>query len=158
MFIGVTGHQDIPESARAYITDSINEIMGKYSKGVTGVSSLAAGADQIFAEILYQRHELLYVVVPSKDYESAFDNDQARDCYKRLLESAALVETCPFSSPTEEAFFAAGKRVVDLSDHLIAIWDGKEAKGEGGTADIVDYARERAKAITVVWPKGLSRK
>jgi len=40
----------------------------------------------------------------------------------------------------EEAFLAAGKRVVDLSDIVIAVRDGEPAKGKGGTADSVAYA------------------
>jgi hypothetical protein len=46
---------------------------------------------------------------------------------------------------------------VDLSDLLIAVWDGKEAKGKGGTADIVRYARERDTEVVVLWPPGGSR-
>src|SRR5271165_2228772 len=36
----------------------------------------------------------------------------------------------------EDAYMAAGRRVVDLSDVMIAVWIAKPAKGKGGTADI----------------------
>jgi len=36
----------------------------------------------------------------------------------------------------EDAYMAAGRRVVDLSDVMIAVWNAKPAKGKGGTADI----------------------
>jgi hypothetical protein len=46
--------------------------------------------------------------------------------------------------PTRElAYLAAGVRVVELADVLFAVWDGKPARGTGGTAEIV----ERAMAI-----------
>lgn len=46
----------------------------------------------------------------------------------------------PYSKP-EEAFLACGKAVADWTDILIAIWDGRPAKGRGGTGDVVAYAR-----------------
>jgi hypothetical protein len=34
--------------------------------------------------------------------------------------------------------------MIDKTDHLIAVWDGKPARGYGGTADIVERrARDR---------------
>ncbi len=38
---------------------------------------------------------------------------------------------------------AAGVWMVDRSDRLVAIWDGKPAAGLGGTGDVVAYALER---------------
>jgi len=40
-------------------------------------------------------------------------------------------------------------RVVDLADLLIAVWDGKPARGPGGTADVVAYAASAGKPY--VW-------
>lgn len=51
----------------------------------------------------------------------------------------------------------AGRRVVNLSDLLIAVWDGEVAKGKGGTVDIVCYARERGRNVVILWPAGISR-
>lgn len=33
-----------------------------------------------------------------------------------------------FSEPNEEAFFAAGRAVVDDCERLFAVWDGRQAK------------------------------
>jgi hypothetical protein len=52
----------------------------------------------------------------------------------------------------QESYFAAGKKVVDATDLLVAVWDGKPAKGLGGTADIVKYARQELKPIIHVDP------
>ncbi|MCA1708813.1 MAG: hypothetical protein LC808_38260, partial [Actinobacteria bacterium] len=62
-----------------------------------------------------------------------------------------------YDSPSEDAFFAAGRRVVDLSDVVVAVWDGMEAKGKGGTGDVVTYARDNGIPVVVAWPKGMSR-
>ena len=47
--------------------------------------------------------------------------------------------------------------MVDTSRVLVAVWDGQSARGLGGTADVVAYARERGKPVTVIWPEGASR-
>ena len=50
--------------------------------------------------------------------------------------------------PMRRPFLRAGRRVVDLSDRLFAVWDGEKARGVGGTAEIVDYARASGKPVT----------
>ena len=40
-----------------------------------------------------------------------------------------------------------GKKVVDACEILIAIWDGKPSRGNGGTAEIVNYALEQGRTI-----------
>jgi len=43
------------------------------------------------------------------------------------------------------------------ADELLAAWDGKPARGYGGTADVVDAARDQGIPVTVVWPTGAMR-
>jgi hypothetical protein len=47
--------------------------------------------------------------------------------------------------------------MLDRAEHLFAVWDGKPARGYGGTADVVAEARQRAIPVTVIWPDGASR-
>ena len=70
---------------------------------------------------------------------------------------AAEVEQLAFDEPSEEAFLAAGRRVAEECDWLIAAWDGEPSRGLGGTADVVAYAGQIGKRVEVVWPKGLRR-
>jgi hypothetical protein len=58
-----------------------------------------------------------------------------------LLARAATVNVLPFAEPSEDAYLAAGKYVVDRADILVTLWNGKPAAGKGGTGDIVEYAR-----------------
>jgi hypothetical protein len=46
---------------------------------------------------------------------------------------------------------------VDRSDVLLAVWDGRPARGFGGTGDVVAYARRRGVPVEVVWPRGAER-
>jgi hypothetical protein len=62
-----------------------------------------------------------------------------------------------YTESTEQAHLDGGRAVVDNSSLLVAVWDGQPARGLGGTADVVAYARQRSIPVTVIWPKGASR-
>ncbi|WP_198036875.1 hypothetical protein [Nocardia sp. BMG51109] len=47
--------------------------------------------------------------------------------------------------------------MLDDADELFAVWDGKPARGYGGTADVVAVARQRGMPVTVIWPDGAQR-
>lgn len=154
--IGLSGHQNFPEGAVDFVRESIRRVVGS-SEDLVGVCSLAVGADQMFAtEVLAGGGDLL-VVVPSHRYETTFSNEEDRRAYEELLGQAASVETLDYDAPSEEAFFAAGRRVVQCSDVLLAVWDGRPAAGLGGTADVVAYARDLGRTIEIIWPEGIER-
>jgi hypothetical protein len=139
------------------VRQGIVEILGEVARPLVGVTSLAAGADQVFAEEVLASGGSLYVVVPSRRYERSFDSPRALAAFERFLAAAKEIEHLDFHEPSETAYLAAGKRVVDLSDFLVAVWDGQPAKGLGGTADIVDYAQRCGKDVRVIWPTGVQR-
>jgi hypothetical protein len=51
----------------------------------------------------------------------------------------------------------ASLRMLAEADCLLAVWDGKPARGYGGTADVVNAARARGLPVTVIWPAGAER-
>lgn len=158
--VGVSGHQELPEQAVAHAKHELLRLVPERQwslEALSGVSSLAAGADQLFAEHVLRVGGDLRVVIPCEDYLKTFQSASDRRRYRALLEQAVRVDTLPFPEPSEEAFFVAGKAVVEASDWLIAIWDGERARGLGGTADVVDYATELGRRVEVVWPDGVTR-
>jgi hypothetical protein len=92
------------------------------------------------------------VILPAEKYETTFEAGDERAAYEALLAKASRVETLPFVEPSEAAFMAAGKEVVRRSERLIAVWDGRPARGWGGTADVVAYARTLDVPVTIIWP------
>lgn len=156
MTVGVTGHQDLPQSAIATIEAGIRHELADVPD-LHGACSLAGGADQLFAQLVLERGARLRVIIPCHDYEETFATEEERATFWSLLEQASAVEEMDFPSPSEAAFFAAGRRVADISDRVIAVWDGKPARGLGGTADVVAYAREQQKPTVVIWPDGAVR-
>ncbi|HKQ50780.1 MAG TPA: hypothetical protein VJT74_00325 [Pyrinomonadaceae bacterium] len=117
------------------------ELIGHLPKPLTGITSLAIGADQLFAEIIAQHGGSVEVVIPFDDYEERF-KEAGKSQYWRLLHAASKIEVLQREGSDEEAYLAAGRRIVDLCDILIAVWDGKPASGLGGTADVVRYASQ----------------
>jgi len=152
MKIGLTGHQNIgSKSDIKWVKGVLSEEIEK--QNITcGISCLAVGADQLYAEILKVRHLPFIVIIPSDGYETTFDETSELPEYKRLLLTAEEIIRMKFSSPTEEAFYAAGKEVVNRSEMMFAIWNGKKAQGLGGTADIVEFAKAQRKKIIHINP------
>lgn len=153
MRVGVTGHQDIPSAGRSWIDHELQKLIAEWPI-VIGVSSLAKGADQMFAERILAAGGALEAVIPCRAYASAFALAD-RENYFALLRRAAKVVTLDYGPPSEDAFLAAGQYVAANADRLVAIWDGDDAQGRGGTADIVRHARSLNVPVTVLWPPEL---
>lgn len=157
MRVGVSGHQHVPLAALAFIKKGIARTLSETNDDLVGITSLAGGADQMFASIVLERGGRLHVVIPCHQYEKSFSGAADRHEYCTLLPRAESTEVLDFPGPSEEAFLAAGRRVVELSELLVAVWDGRPARGKGGTADIVEYARSLGRRLEVVWPAGIER-
>jgi hypothetical protein len=159
MIIGCTGHQGLSRSTQTAVRSALSKMLAHHDSGsVVGLTSLAAGADQLFARAVLAAGGRLHVVIPSAKYETTFVSAGKRTEYEDLLRAAESRIELDYPQPTEEAFMAGGRTVVDGCDVLLAVWDGKPAVGFGGTADVVAYARQTGKPIEVVWPVGAHRK
>lgn len=146
MRIGVTGHQRLDEPAGwEWVEREVDRFLSSLPPPLLCVTSLAVGADQLFANAVLRRGGTLEVVLPFPEYESTFTETRDRREYARLLRRAAKVRVLERHGSDEDAYFAAGKRVVDTSGLILAVWDGKPAAGRGGTGDVVDYAIRQGK-------------
>src|SRR5579864_2320270 len=117
---------------------------------LTAVTSLAIGADQLLARLVLERGGSIHAVLPYADIERSFSSEDIQG-YRDLVKHAT-VEILDTPGADQDAYLAAGLRVVDLSDVVIAIWNGLPAKGKGGTADIVEYALSRHKPLIHINP------
>jgi hypothetical protein len=153
MNIGITGHQRLADaSSWRWIRTELDEILSQIPRPLVGITSLAIGADQMFAESVLGHDGTLYIVIPFHGYAMKFVEEQERNNYHRLLNMASKVEVLQKQESDERGYYEAGKRVADLADLQIAIWDGKPAGGLGGTADIVEYVRGTGKRLLHVNP------
>ncbi len=154
--LGISGHQMVPAAAHAPVVAGLREAVTGVGAELIGVTALAAGTDQLFASEVLAAGGRLYVVLPCQGYEETFKATD-RSTYWHLLEQAVTRETLQFDEPSEEAFYAAGRRVVDLCQRLLVVWDGQPARGLGGTADVVAYACQQGRDLQIIWPPGVSR-
>lgn len=159
MKVGITGHQRLDEaSAWGWVESTINRELDTLATPLMAVSSLAIGADQLFASLVLRRGGQIYAVIPFPEYERTFGPEDVA-AYRQILAKASSVEILQTVGTDEDAYLAAGRRIVELVDLMFAIWNGHPAKGKGGTADIVAYAIERGTRLihinplnrTIVW-------
>lgn len=155
--VGFAGHRDLPTEVGNYLDEYLAAALACLGPRPVGVCCLASGADQRFAAILLAAGGSLNVVIPAQGYEQTFRSERDRSHYRSLLARASRTEVLDFSAPTDSAFVAAGRRVVESCDALLAVWDGKGARGPGGTAEVVAYAQHLHRPTTIVWPEGVNR-
>ncbi|HXL17239.1 MAG TPA: hypothetical protein VN961_06940 [Streptosporangiaceae bacterium] len=154
--IACTGHRGLPEPTRRLIDTAIRDHLSHQAPGLVGLSCLADGADQIFARAVLDAGGTLEAIVPAERYRDELPA-AAHPEYDALLTQATAVHQLPFTDSTAEAHMRASERMLDLADELLAVWDGRPARGYGGTADVIDAARKRHMTVHVIWPPGASR-
>lgn len=160
MRVGVTGHRELPAEKLGELRKQIDQALacvdaiGQRSLRQPGhgydtkppvlrvISSLAAGADQLVAELALERGFELQCPLPfaRDEYRKDFD-EAAGDRFDRLTDQAGAVFELDGARDREgQAYEAAGLLMLDHSDVLIAIWDGEDIRGRGGTAQIAEEA------------------
>ena len=158
LVVAVTGHRDLVEAERAATVETVRSFLGELldnhpDRGVTVMSSLAEGADQLVAEVALELEIPLIAPLPMPlpAYIDDFPEGPARERFTRLLDQASEVFELPItpgnSPATIEGF--GGNRArqyaqlgVYLCAHchiLLALWDGKYNDQLGGTGQVVRF-------------------
>ncbi|GGM75780.1 hypothetical protein GCM10010106_22850 [Thermopolyspora flexuosa] len=157
MRIAISGHRGLPADTVRLVDDAIRAALAECDAGrLTGISCLADGADQIFARAVVDLGGALEVVVPARRYRDGLPAESHPE-YDALLRRAVRVHRLDFVESTSESHMEAGRFMLDKADELYAVWDGKPARGYGGTADVVAEARARGLPVRVIWPEGARR-
>ncbi len=140
--------------------------------GTTGISfrvlsPLAEGADRVIARaILDYPGARLDAVLPLavENYLEDFESQESKTEFRELLALCRRPVTLRTPRVGDDrhdpgdqaelrrnAYKQVGEYVVDHCDVLIAVWDGEPARGRGGTAEIVNYAKEQKRPVIRVW-------
>jgi hypothetical protein len=148
---GITGHQRLDDpKAWDWVASVMRDELSRMAPPLVAVSSLAVGADQLLARLVLERGGMIHAVLPFANIERTFA-PKDRPAYRDLAKQVT-VEVLDTPGTDEDAYLAAGKRVVQLSDIMLAVWNGKPAKGRGGTADVVAYAVHRGLPLVHIEP------
>ena len=155
--IGVTGHRTLADvdQVRTRVITTVRNARERVSADVVEIwSSLAEGADRIVADLVPTEAERLIAVLPldADDYRSDFASDDSCAEFDRLVALADEIDVAGTdgSGTRESAYERAGLQVLANCDLLLALWDGGDARGRGGTAQIVERAQRDGVAVVVI--------
>jgi len=156
--VGVTGHRCLADenAVVAGVEVALGRIQQAFgASSLTVISPLASGADQLVARRVLMRPESQLVVplpLPLSSYLEGLA-PASLEAFHELLGQAADRFVLPATPTRDEAYEATGRYVVEHSDVLIAIWDGQPARGRGGTASTVAWARECGLPMAWIWAR-----
>ncbi|MFJ1459711.1 hypothetical protein [Nocardia sp. N2S4-5] len=158
MRIGVTGHMNITANTVPLVYDEIARHLAKAGEpeSLVGVSCIARGADSVFAQAVLDAGGRLEVVLPSRNYRERKVKPGHVALFDNLLRRAETVRVMDFDDAGADAYEAANAAVLDTTDRLIAVWDGRDGE-RSGTGSVVALARQKGLPVDVVWPEGSAR-
>jgi len=154
--IAISGHRGLPPDTALLVDEAVRAALTGQAADVIGLSLLADGADQIVSSALLDLGGHIEAVIPAARYREGLPPGTWPE-YDRLLAQAEPVHRLGFTDSTSEAHMAASEFMLRQAGELWAIWDGKPARGYGGTADVVACARDSGIPVQVIWPPGAHR-
>ena len=168
--VGITGHVWLdPErmaELEAGVARAVTFIESQFPEHyLTVFSPLAIGADRLVARALLKNEAARLIVVlpvplddyikdfgPTDEHRLDYDGAELRQEFRYWLAERAIETIVMPPAPTRgEAYLRSGRYIVEHSDVMVAVWDGRKAQGRGGTGEIVDLAKKLGKPICHVW-------
>lgn len=104
---------------------------------------LATGADQIAAICARSSGYVVKALLPfeAQEYRNDFAPGEELDGFEQALAAADEIVALPGErADAVAAYVQVGEALVGSADVLVAIWDGEQARGPGGTAHVVEMA------------------
>ena len=155
-----------PATAEPSVAARISELLAERNVGF-GYGSLAAGADILFAEALLARRAQLHVLLPFRldDFIRESVRPAGSQWIKRFEACLANAKSVRYATEDEylgdDTLYVYCSRLgmglsVLASQHLfapieqIAVWDGRPAAGNAGTAVDVDIWRETGRPQIII--------
>ena len=156
LIVGVTSHRDLDPALlpalRGQIRDALAGLCAQFpSLSLALLSPLAEGGDRLAAEVALELGGQLIVPLPMpvELYEEDFQAPGSRAEFGRLLARAQVIGL-PVAAADVDALRTPGARrdqryllgglfVANHCHVLLALWDGGDNGGTGGTAEVVRY-------------------
>jgi hypothetical protein len=172
--IGITGHR--PHRVDLSDANLLREIdrtlarirQAEPDKCLILVSSLAEGSDRVVAEMAMTKYDMkvhIPLPLPYELYQTDFQSQSSLNEFKQLVGRSEVYYELPTRFGSQEILAAhidgssngardqqyalAGAYIALTCDELIAVYDGGEAGGVGGTADVVQW-RQRSEIPVIL--------
>ncbi|MDQ2768494.1 MAG: hypothetical protein M3Y30_15235 [Gemmatimonadota bacterium] len=156
--IGVTGHLTLRRGDEDAIAAQVRGLIALVRREAPHsplvlLSALAEGADRLVARVAFGERAQLIAVLPLEkgNYATDFADTRSRDDFHGFLADPRTEQCIVVPKLDAGAIVAGGARnlqyllaglyIARNSDILVALWDGAESRGVGGTADIVRFRR-----------------
>lgn len=149
--LGVTGHR--PAKLGGY-GENIMLLLYQFGKRKLEeldpnmvITGMALGWDQVIAQVCIDIDIPFTAAIPCLNQDKMWP-DGSKDYYKKLLNKAEEIQIV---TPGPYAAWKMNKRneyIVDLSDHMLSLWDGTKA---GGTYHCINYAQLKSVTVDNVW-------
>ena len=149
-------YQDLAVAIR---TALVTEMLLQADVDVECISGMALGVDQLFVEVVNEFRNRRFwaglnwqmtAAVPCRGQEKKWPI-ASREKYHKLLALCDKVYYVTNGSFTPTCMEDRNRWMVDNSDAVIAVWDGKS----GGTANCVRYARQKGRTVYYINPDTL---
>jgi hypothetical protein len=151
--VGFSGHRKLVDAAgveralRAVLTGLREE------PGVEwlALSSIAIGSDMLFARAALGVGMGWEAVLPLPpvEFKRDFSEPEWHEVEK-LLAYAEHVGVVSDRPHRDDSYLDCGVETVNHCDLLVAVWDGEPARGRGGTAEIIAYARDMGRPVIII--------
>jgi hypothetical protein len=151
--VGFSGHRQLTDEvgpARA-INAALVELRREAPGDWIGLSSVATGSDQLFAQQILDQDLSWHAILPLSraQFQADFTPEEWVTA-EVFLGRADHVRVVGENESREDGYLDCGTETVNDSDVLIALWDGLAARGKGGTAEVVEYATALGKPVLVI--------
>jgi len=110
-------------------------------------TALASGADQIAAICARSSGYFVRATLPfeAHEYRADFAIGDELDTFEQAVAAADEIVALPGDrADAAGAYVRVGELLVREADVMIAIWDGEDGRGPGGTAHVVELALQSA--------------
>jgi hypothetical protein len=152
--VGFTGHRQIadPQLIGSAIDDALDFLKREALGEWVVLSSVAEGGDQLFVRQALQRGMSWHAILPLPHAEFArdFTPEQWKEVQGLLIKAEHLQISNDDEGLRDDAYLDCGMETVNGSDLLLAVWDGEAARGRGGTAEVIEYARSVSKPVLII--------
>jgi len=151
--LGFSGHRQVanPPGVARVIGEVLTALRTEAAGEWIVLSSVAAGSDQLFVEQAKRIGCSWHAILPLPRAEFAKDfSAEEWGKVEGMLATAEHVRVITENGTREDAYLDCGIETVNGADVLLAVWDGQPARGKGGTAEVVAYARDLGRPLVLI--------